>query len=163
MKFRTIYTSRDETRENKKAVKFENNSLTDQNFKDETDVNMILAKYKVTRNPSYLGYRPNGEPIGNPQYGDFGDVGTYQECLEVVMQAEEQFNELPAAIRKEFGNSPEGMLKWIENPDNFERGVELGIFKKPAGNLDNVDVGDSINPPGDIPGVIVPSDKVTPQ
>lgn len=163
MKFRTPYSSRNETREEKKAVTFNEESLTDQNFKDETDVNMILAKYKVTLNPALLGLSPSGEPLGNPQYGDFGDVGTYQECLEVVMQAEEQFANLPASIRKEFGNTPEGMLKWINNPDNFERGVELGIFEKPVGNLDTVDVSNPVVSPDSLSNPVDSGSKVTPQ
>ena len=163
MQFRTIYSAREESRENKKAVKFETESFTDQNFKEETDINMILAKYKVTRNPALLGLGANGEPLKKPQYGDFGDVGTYQECLEIVQEAQEQFENLPAAIRKEVGNSPESMLKWIENPDNYERGVELGIFEKLPQNLDSSNVGDINNTPSSVVDTGDVSTKVTPQ
>lgn len=157
MKFRTVYTARDETRENKKAVTFTEDSLADQNFKDETDVNMILAKYKVSRNPAVLGLGFNGEPLGNPKYGDdYADIGTYQDCLQVVVEAEEQFMQLPASIRKEVGNTPEGMLKWIQDPNNYERGVELGIFEKRVENLDNVSTGNINN---DTSSVVLPPDN----
>ena len=163
MEFRNIYSARQETRQNKKAVKFVLGSKTDQNFKEETDVNMILAKYKVTRDPRHIGLGFDGQPVGNPQYGDYGDVGTYQEALEIVMDAQEQFEQLPAAIRKEVGNTPEGMLKWIENPANYERGVELGIFEKRSENLDSSNVGNNINPPSGVVDTGGVSTKVTPQ
>lgn len=164
VKFRNVYSAREESRDDKKAIVFTENSLTDQNFKEETDVNMILAKYKVTRNLAVLGLGADGQPLGNPKYGDdYADIGTYQECLEVVTQAEEQFMQLPGSIRKEFGNTPEGMLKWLQDPANYERGVELGFFEKTVGNLDPGDVGDVINPASGVVDTGDVGNKVTPQ
>lgn len=164
MKFRTVYSAREESRKDKKAVTFTEDSLTDQNFKDETDVNMILSKYKVTRNPAVLGLGADGQPLGNPKYGDdYADIGTYQDCLEVVMQAEEQFMQLPASIRKEVGNTPEGMLKWIQDPNNYERGVELGIFEKRVESLDNASNSNNLDSPIGVPSVVDDGNKVTPQ
>ena len=163
MEFRTIYSTRSEDSQTKKAKTFEKFSKTDQRFRDETDVNMILARYRVTGDKVVLGLQPSGEPIRPPQYGDFSEVGTYQECLEVVMNAQEQFDALPAAVRKEVGNTPEGMLQFISNPDNYDRGVELGIFEKRVEVVDNVGIGDIVEPSNSVPSVNTPSNKVTDQ
>lgn len=163
MEFRTIYSTRSEDSQTKKAKTFEKFSMTDQRFKDETDVNMILARYRVTGDKAVLGLQPSGERIRPPQYGDFSEVGTYQECLEVVMNAQEQFDALPASVRKEVGNTPEGMLQFISNPDNYDRGVELGIFEKRVEVVDNVGIGDIVEPSNSVSSVNSPSNKVTDQ
>lgn len=60
----------------------------------------------------------------------------YMDCLEFVQSVQDDFDSLPAAVRKEVGNNPLGMLQWIMDPANKGRGVELGIFEKPfADNL----------------------------
>lgn len=163
MEFRTIYSTRSEDPQAKKAKTFKKFSKTDQRFKDETDVNMILARYRVTGDKAVLGLQPSGEPIRPPQYGDFSEVGTYQECLEVVINAQEQFDALPAVVRKEVGNTPEGMLQFISNPDNYDRGVELGIFEKRVEIVDNVGIGNIVESSNSLPGVNTPIDKVTDQ
>ena len=55
MEFRTIYSTRSEDSQTKKAKTFEKFSKTDQRFRDETDVNMILARYRVTGDKVVLG------------------------------------------------------------------------------------------------------------
>lgn len=141
MKFRNIYSSREETAKDKKAVVFKQDSMTDQRFKDDCSIQSILARYRVTGDLAHLGYNPNGVPLKPFKEGDFADIGDYQECLELVMSAKEQFDALPSNIRKEVGNTPEGMLKFINDPKNYERGVELGIFEKRVENLDIVNGG----------------------
>lgn len=66
----------------------------------------------------------------------------YMDCLEYVNEVQADFDSLPSAIRKEVGNTPLGMLQWISNPANKERGVELGIFEK--------SITDSVLPSGDM-------------
>ena len=51
------------------------------------------------------------------------------------MTAEEQFGALPANVRREFDNDPGKMLEFIQDPDNYERGVELGLFTPRMSNI----------------------------
>jgi len=96
---------------------------TKQAFKAECDINTIMKKYA------------NGNILpdlikANPQYGDFSDVGTYQEAMNVVIFANEQFAALPAAARKRFNNSPEEFLAFTNDPANGAELVKLGLATK---------------------------------
>lgn len=95
-------------------------SLTKQCFRDESDINNILKRFERT------GVLP--EMIRqNPQYGDFTDVPSYQESLDIVMKAEEQFLSLDAKLRREFDNDPVKFLEFVNDPSNAKRMVELGL------------------------------------
>ena len=60
-------------------------TMTKQSFKDECDINNILKKYETTGAlPSLI--------LENPQYGDYSNVPAYQDALNIVMKAEEQFS-----------------------------------------------------------------------
>ena len=165
MRFRTVYSAREESPIDKKAMVFRDDSMTDQRYKDDADVNLILAKYRVTGNKGLLGLHPNGQPIIPPRYEDCGNIGDYMECLEVVQDAQDKFDALPANVRKAVGNTPAGMLEFISNPNNYERGVELGIFEKRVEVMDNVGNSNIID---NTSSVVLPNDvgtlsEVTPQ
>lgn len=99
-------------------------SLTKQSFKDEVDANNILRKYTET------GVLPSSNR-GSPLYSDFSNVPSYQESLNTVMKAEEQFAGLPAIVRNRFHNDPGEFLAFATNPDNSKELVKLGLaFEK---------------------------------
>ena len=85
--------------------------VTKQSFKDECDINRIMARYQLT------GILPTGDPRV-PQFGDFTNVPDYQEALNIVYSAEDQFMELPATLRKFFNNDPGFMLAYMQDPAN---------------------------------------------
>lgn len=99
-------------------------SCTLQEFKNECDINHILYMYKVK------GVLPPVAPVA-PTYEDVtGCASDYMSAMQIVMDAKEQFEALPSQVRKEVGNSPLGMLEWLQDPNNQKRGVELGFFEK---------------------------------
>lgn len=105
-------------------------STVKQSFKDECDINNIMKKY--------INYGTLPQMINeNAQYGDFVDVPTYHESCNIVLKAEEQFNALPANVRKRFGNDPAEMLAFCSNPENLEEMYKLGLAIKPPENQDN--------------------------
>jgi len=97
---------------------------TKQSFKDECDINSIVKK--ALRN----GLLPDGNV--NPIYGDFSDVKTYQEGLNVVLRAETQFNALPAHVRSKFQNDPAQFLEFATDPKNSEEMISLGLATRPV-------------------------------
>jgi len=111
----------------KVAITFPKQGRTKQSFKPECDINSILAKYNKT------GQLP-GLIKENPQYGDFSDARTYQESLNLVLLAQEQFEALPALVRKRFNNEPESFLAFAEDPTNGEELVKMGLatIREPA-------------------------------
>lgn len=99
-------------------------SRTKQSHKDETNINKIVAKYKKT------GILP-ALIKQNPAYGDFTAVPDYQESLNRVIFAQEQFNGLSAAVRKRFNNDPGEFLEFASNPENKETLYDLGLAERP--------------------------------
>lgn len=94
--------------------------LTKQSFKDECDINQIVKRYETT------GQLPDMIKT-NPQYGDFSQVGTYMDSLEIVSKAHEQFEALNAHIRARFDNDPAKFLDFASDPKNLKEMVSLGL------------------------------------
>lgn len=102
-------------------------SLTQQHHRDLCDVNNILKKFMKT------GIDVFANRVNSGFYGDFTNVGDYQDCLMKVMHAQEAFDSLPAEIRKEFQNDPGQFVDFVGNPDNKDRLVEMGLLPKESG------------------------------
>lgn len=73
-------------------------SLTQQSFKDECDINVILKRFAVT------GEMPDNVRV--PQYGEFEESFDFMSSMNVIRAAEESFAAMPAAIRERFNNDP---------------------------------------------------------
>ena len=83
---------------------------TKQSFKDETDVNAIIAKHTRMGTLSHL------EQWGG-QYGDWSDFD-FQNAQNQIANANSMFEQLPAAVRNQFANSPEKFLEYVNDPAN---------------------------------------------
>jgi phage internal scaffolding protein len=95
-------------------------SLTQQQFKEESDINNILKKFENT------GQLP--EMIkAQPQYGDFSTVPDYQEAMHTISKAVEQFEALSSKIRDRFQNNPENFLAFATDPTNVDEMVSMGL------------------------------------
>lgn len=101
-------------------------SRTKQSFKDECDINVIVAKYIRTGviDPRSLNAR-------EAMFADVTDVPSYQEALNVVRAAQEGFEALPAKIRDRFENDPAQLLGFMGDPKNEAEAIELGLITGP--------------------------------
>jgi phage internal scaffolding protein len=99
-------------------------SEVQQCFKDECDMNFILDKYRTTGLADHVS-RFQGK------YEDLSQPVDFQSALNVVISAQEAFDTLPSDIRKKFSNSPQEFLEFVNNPDNQEKLVEMGLAQKP--------------------------------
>lgn len=97
-------------------------SLTQQSFKDEVDINVLLERFKVT------GAVPQG--IRLPQYGDFSGVSDYRSALDAVNAARHSFMDLPAKIRDKFANDPQRFLEFCSDPKNADELISMGLATK---------------------------------
>lgn len=116
------------------GITFTEPSMTFQSAAPECDIYNILNQFNTTGIVTHVA-------SGTPQYTDVSEVPDYQAAMEVIMTAEEQFSALPSHVRREFDNDPGKMLEFIQNPDNYERGVELGLFVQ-NNSLDNNNIPD---------------------
>lgn len=102
----------------------ENSGRTQQHFKDECDVNNIMKKYEKT------GVLPQLQGTG--LYGDYSDPVDFQEALNTVNQATEQFENLPAKVRERFDNDPRKFLEFTGDARNREELGEMGLLNAEA-------------------------------
>ena len=99
-------------------------SMCDDSFKDEVDINRIVARYKQTglmAQPSVRGF--------------FEDVSNLPDDLmgahEKLREAEEGFRNLPSEVRKMFENNPLMLLSALSDPARREAALEaLGPRKE---------------------------------
>ncbi len=98
----------------------EDPSLAQQHMKDECDINVIVERFGVT------GQVPVS-PI-EPLYGDFSGVSDYHTALNKIRAADEAFMALPAKVRAKFENDPNALLQFLENEDNRNEAIEIGLI-----------------------------------
>lgn len=95
-------------------------SMTQQQFKAECDVNNILAKYKRTGMLSHIQKHQ-----GN--FGDFSSIEDYQTSLGKLMQAQQSFESLPSELRAKFENDPAKLISFLSDDKNNAEAVKLGL------------------------------------
>lgn len=93
---------------------------TKQSFKDECDINIMLKTYQKT------GAMPNINPKV-ALYGNFSLITDLHTAITQVKDAEQAFMAYPSQLRKRFGNRPENLINFLEDPDNHDEAVELGL------------------------------------
>jgi len=100
-----------------------NKGRTQQQFKEQCDINAIMKKYERTGVLDHMRNEVQGE------FGDFSDVPSYQESLNQVINAHEAFDSLPPRVKREFGYDPLKMVAFCADEKNLERARELGLAK----------------------------------
>lgn len=99
-------------------------TLTQQQFKDETDINTIVRRFGLT------GEMPPNVVV--PMTGDFTDAVTdYHSALNMVKAADAGFLTIPAEIRTQFDNDPGKLIAFLEDEKNRPKAIELGLVKAP--------------------------------
>lgn len=101
-------------------------SLTQQQFAEDADINVMLERFKVT------GHLPQG--VIPPSYGDFTGISDYRSAAEAVRRANDSFSDLPATVRARFQNSPQQFLEFCSDPGNVDelRKLSLAVPAKPV-------------------------------
>jgi phage internal scaffolding protein len=95
-------------------------SLAQQHMKDECDINVIVERFGVT------GQIPV-TPL-EPSYGDFSGVSDYHTALNAIRASDEAFMALPAKIRARFDHDPNALLNFLQNEDNRDEAIEIGLI-----------------------------------
>lgn len=97
--------------------------VTQQQFKEETDIREIVRKFGLT------GRLPENLQI--PQSGDFTEVEDFQSAMNAVRAGEEAFAQVPAPIRERFANDPGKFLAFVYDEKNRDEAMKMGLLKKP--------------------------------
>lgn len=99
-------------------------SLAQQQFKDDNNPNLIMERYARTGDMSLLMQK------NAPQFGDFNGAVDYRTALHRVMEAKEFFSQLSAPVRARFGNDPEQFLAFFADENNIPEAIRLGLAKE---------------------------------
>jgi phage internal scaffolding protein len=119
---RTPYNYDTDAASNESGLHCEDATLTQQHFKDETDINNILRQFNIT------GLLPEA-PL-SPRYGDFTGIGDYHTALNQVIAAEDEFMSLPATLRARFENDPAQLIEFLDKPENLDEAIKLGLVNQ---------------------------------
>lgn len=101
-------------------------SRTKQADSATTDLKAIVNKYITHGQPL---------PERDLHYGDFTNVSDYHAAHNRMIEAQEQFAALPAAVRRHCENDPGKFLDLVFDPDRRGELEELGMVpeRAPAG------------------------------
>lgn len=94
-------------------------SLTQQQFKEESDINTIVDRFMKS------GVLPT--PINMPQFIDYEGVFDFQSAMNVIREADENFMRLDAKVRSRFNNSPQEFLEFFSDAENIPEAIRLGL------------------------------------
>ncbi|QCQ84820.1 internal scaffolding protein [Blackfly microvirus SF02] len=129
-------------------------TLTQQQFRDEADINTIVARFGLT------GELP--ENGAYPAYGDFETVQDYHGAQNIVRSAAEAFMALPGAVRERFANDPQKLMDFASKPENLPELRKLGLTRTlsdPAPSIDKTPKPQAGVPARDIPPEDRPGEK----
>lgn len=98
-------------------------TMTQQQFKDEADINNIMRKYGADPVAFNALTRTGG------MYADFSKIKDYHGMLLQVADAQDAFATLPAQLRSRFENNPGKLIEFFRDSKNYDEGVALGLIE----------------------------------
>lgn len=115
-------------REESQGVSFKDAvDLTQQQFREECDVNRIVSRYRDTGMLPLPGPRA---PVA--RYGDFSNAPDFMEAQNIVLRARQQFDALPVKVRDRFNHDPLKFLEFVHDRKNLREANELGLLSEEA-------------------------------
>ena len=97
-------------------------SLTKQSFIDEADINNIMRKYSM--NDIELGR----QALENYEF-DATEIPDFHEAMNKVAEAQQLFLTMPSNIREVFNHDAGRFLDFVQDPENSEELVEMGLAR----------------------------------
>lgn len=94
-------------------------SMTDQSFKEESNINNIISKYSKTGMlPSNI--RTHGS------YLDITETKSLFEGLNTINEGLAVFNKLSEKVRRRV-ETPQGLIEFLSDPENDDEAIKLGL------------------------------------
>lgn len=118
-----IRSAYDGSRVRVRLICVEGEDKTQQQFKDDCDINVLMARYERT------GILPQGRDVP-PQYADVSALD-FTDAMNQIAMVNGVFSQLDARTRARFENNPEVMLEFIGDPANAAEAAKLGLLPEP--------------------------------
>lgn len=103
-------------------------SMTQQEFRDECDINVIMYRYQTLEAP--LVEPLTAAQARQPLFGDFSDLPDLQTAQNKLIEAQDMFMSLPSSIRRRFDNDALLFLEFCQDEKNVDEMRDLGILPK---------------------------------
>lgn len=110
-------------------------TLVQQHFREETDINVIMARFGAT------GAMPSG--VDGGVYGDFSGIEDFDSALAAVERARAGFMALPAEVRERFDNDPGKLIEAARSRSYEDFMKEYGPKEAEAAVVDSAAVSAS--------------------
>lgn len=96
--------------------------VTEQAHKDECDINKIIKKFDKTGLLTHV----------SKMEAKFGDIpaADFKTAMDIVAGSQTMFKQLPVEIRNEFKNDPYELVKFMDDENNRDRAIELGLIRE---------------------------------
>ncbi|WNK12825.1 MAG: internal scaffolding protein [Microvirus sp.] len=105
----------------RQTISFPEQGKAKQEFKNECDINNIMARFDKTGMLSFTNRF-------QPQYGDTTGI-EFQSAMETIAQGRSMFQELPSGIRNRFKNDPAQFLDFVHDERNIEELRAMGLLR----------------------------------
>lgn len=125
-KYRLPYDQEADEREGAlAATSCEDEHLCQQQFREDCDLNILAIRFGLAGKPLPV------EALDPSFYGDMSDVPDLRTALDLVNDAKNKFMELPSKIRNRFDNSPGKLWAFVNDPENADEAVRIGLLVRP--------------------------------
>lgn len=105
-------------------TKPEGKTRTRQSHAKDCDINNIIKKFQKTGAIDHVAKH-------GPMYGDVTAI-TYHEAQNLVIEANDMFDDLPSSVRAKFENDPRNFMDFVQDDTNLEEMDELGLLTDEA-------------------------------
>ena len=125
-----MFTRYDENGKNlrrRTTISFKNETLmTEQAHAKEVNINNIVKRHGID-------LIQKTSKLMSPEF-QFDDISgnDFTEAMLKITKAQQTFDQLPSELRKQFNNAPGEFMDFVQNPDNMEQMVEMGLAQRPT-------------------------------
>jgi len=99
--------------------------VTKQSDMKDADINAMFKRFEKSGQLPIMIQK-------EPRYGDFSAVPEYQDAVNIVKTAEEQFLNLDVNLRNRFENDPAKFLAFATDENNKAELAKLGLLNQAA-------------------------------
>lgn len=119
---KTVFRSRTAPPERVRKI-IDGPSMTKGSFKTQCDINVIMSRYKKT------GLIQHVREAGG--FNNLPDAFDYHQAMNTIARSKQAFDALPAELRDRFSNEPARLLSFLNDPENRDEAVSLGLVPRP--------------------------------
>jgi phage internal scaffolding protein len=132
-KIRSIYANRDDDQIT--GIVFDEPTRTQQQYADECDINKLVER--AIQTGDFEAFEPN-----DGFFIDCSEIGDYADALNYINEVDNEFRELPAAVRAKFDNNASKYADFVIDPANYDECRKLGILQGASEQQRPVAAGD---------------------